>query len=65
MVNEEGALGLLQGRIGQGKSSKQIEEERVGGINEKPCSHHRRQMPDGTLLVGYNHVAIHKIIEMD
>ena len=41
------ALGLLQHRIGQGRNSKQIEKERVGGVKEKPWSFRRRQTPDG------------------
>ena len=64
--NKEDVLGPLQHRVGQGGSSKQIEEEKVGRVRKKPCSHHRRQMldKDRTLLVGHNHVAIHRLIEM-
>lgn len=38
----------------------------MGGVKAMPCSLRRRQAPeaDGTLLVGHNHVAIHKITEM-
>ena len=43
LVNKESALGLLQGRIGQGGNSALIEEERVGGVKEMPCSHWRRK----------------------
>ena len=46
LVYKEAALDLLQCRIGQGGNSKQIEEERVGGVEEKPCSCHSRQRLD-------------------
>ena len=46
LVNKEAALGLLWYRIGQGRNSKEIEEERVGKVREKPCSRRRRQMPE-------------------
>ena len=32
LVNREFALGLLQCRTGQDRNSKQIEEERIGGV---------------------------------
>ena len=46
LVSKEAAKGLLQCRIGQGENSKQIEEERVGGVRVKPHSHPKRQMQD-------------------
>ena len=52
--------------------SKQIEEERVGGVKEKPCECHRRERERErlwtqyrTLPIGHNYVVIHRLIEMD
>ena len=47
-VNKESALGVLQCRTGQGRNSKQIEKERVGGVKEMPCNCPRRQTGDFT-----------------
>ena len=62
MVNKEDALGLLQHRIGKGRNSKQIDV--VSRVNEMPSSCCRRQVLDRIFLVGHNHVAIHRLIEM-
>ena len=39
LVSDQICFGQWLSRIGQGRSSKQIEEERVGGVRDKPCSH--------------------------
>ena len=51
---------LLQCRIEKGRNSKQIEEEKVGLIKVKPCSHCRRKTldTDRTLPLGHIHMAI-------
>ena len=53
------------GKVG---NSKQIKEERVGIVREKPCSHRVGQVPAlgpaKTLPIGHNLMAIHRLIEM-
>ena len=58
----------LMNKAAFGQWFKQRYTERVGGIREKSCSHHRRQMPSleaaKILLVGHNLMVMHRLIEM-
>ena len=52
----------------QGRNPKQIEKERVGRVNEKPSTFSQRHVsslePTESLLIGPNHVVMHRLVEM-